>query len=44
MIVPTVTSSSVGSVSCYNTRGREIDSGQTNTWGLKINEEKVLPF
>ena len=44
MILPTVTSGSFGSVSCYNVRGREIDSGRTNTWGLKINEEKVLPF
>ena len=44
MIVPTVTSGSVGSASCSNVRGREIDSGRTNTWGLKINEEQVLPL
>ena len=44
MILPTVTSGSFGSVLCHNVRGREIDSGRTNTWGLKINEEKVIPF
>ena len=38
------TGGSVGSSSGCHTGGREFDSGRTNTQGLKITEEKVLPL
>ena len=38
------TGGSVGLVSGCHAGGREFDSGWTNTQGLKITEEKVLPL
>ena len=38
------TGGSVGWASGCHAGGREFDSGRTNTQGLKITEENVLPF
>ena len=38
------TGSSVDWASGCHAGGREFDSGRTNTQGLKITEEKVLPL
>ena len=38
------TGGSVGRASGCHAEGREFDSGRTNTQGLKITEEKMLPL
>ena len=42
--LPPRTGGSVGCASGCHVAGREFDSGRTNTQGLKITEEKVLPL
>ena len=38
------TGGSVGRAMVFSAGGREFDSSRTNTQGLKITEEKVLPL
>ena len=43
-VIPGATGGSVDWASGCRAGGREFDSGRTNTQGLKITEEKVLPL